>query len=105
MRESTVQKMIMLALSEAGCLVFRNNSGSYTDPRSGSFVRYGVGSPGGSDLIGVTPCGRFLAVEVKAEKGRARPEQLRFIEAVRAKGGIAGIARSVEDALALINNS
>lgn len=103
MRESTVQKMIMLALSEAGCLVFRNTSGSYTDPRSGSFIRYGVGSPGGSDLIGLTPTGKFMAIEVKNKTGRPSAAQLQFIEAVRAKGGIAGVCRSPEEALNLIN--
>lgn len=102
MKESDIMRACMLALSEAGCLIWRNNSGSYKDPRSGSFVRYGVGSPGGSDLIGVAPCGRFLAVEIKAVKGRATDEQIRFIDAVRAKGGIAGIARSPEDALELL---
>lgn len=102
MLESTIQKQIMLALSDAGCLIWRNNSGAYTDQRSGSFVRYGVGQPGGSDLIGITAAGRFLAVEVKTPKGRPTKQQLQFIEAVRSKGGIAGICRSPEDALQLI---
>jgi hypothetical protein len=57
---------------------------------------------GGSDIIGIAPDGRFLAVEVKTTTGRLRPEQQRFIDAVNAKGGIAGVARSVEDALQLI---
>ena len=102
MKETDIMRACMLALSEAGCLVWRNNCGSYTDPRSGSFVRYGVGNPGGSDLIGITPCGRFLAVEVKTKTGRLRPEQQRFIDAVIAKGGIAGVARSAEEALDLL---
>lgn len=57
---------------------------------------------GSSDIIGIAPDGRFLAIEVKTPKGRPTTEQLRFIEAVKAAGGIAGIARSVEDALELI---
>ncbi len=79
------------------------------DPRTGRYVTFGVGSPGGSDLIGyrrvtVTPemVGRempvFAAIEVKTAKGRATKDQLRFIEHIRNAGGIAGVARSVDEA-------
>ena len=65
-REQNIQKLIMLALSEAGCLVWRNNVGSYTTV-DGAFIRYGVGGVGGSDLIGIyKPTGQFLAIEVKS---------------------------------------
>jgi hypothetical protein len=101
MKESDIQRLIMLALSEAGCLIFRNNVGTLKNA-AGIPIRFGL-CVGSSDLIGIAPCGRFLAVEIKTCKGRATPDQLRFIEAVRAKGGIAGIARSPEDALALLS--
>jgi hypothetical protein len=58
---------------------------------------------GGSDIIGWTSDGRFLAVEVKTEKGRATKEQLRFIDAVNNSGGIAGVCRSPEEAIQLIS--
>jgi hypothetical protein len=57
---------------------------------------------GGSDIIGIAPDGRFLAVEVKTTLGRIRPEQTIFLDVVRKAGGIAGVARSVEEALQLI---
>jgi hypothetical protein len=98
--EQAIQQRIMLALSERGCLIFRNNTGTAT-ASDGSRIRFGL-CVGSSDLIGVSPDGRFLAVEVKTPTGRVRPEQVAFIEAVVAAGGIAGIARSVEDAVALI---
>ena len=103
MTESDIQRSIMLALSQAGCLIWRNNSGILKNP-AGIPIKFGIGNPGGSDLIGIAPGGRFIAIEVKTPKGRATPEQIRFIEAVKKHGGIAGIARSVEDALSLINN-
>lgn len=102
MTESDIQRSIMLALSQAGCLIWRNNSGILKNP-AGIPIKFGVGNPGGSDLIGIAPGGRFIAIEVKTPRGRATPEQIRFIEAVKKHGGIAGIARSVEDALSLIN--
>lgn len=101
-REQNIQKLIMLALTEAGCIVWRNNIGSYTTVE-GAYIKYGVGGVGGSDLIGIyKPTGQFLAVEVKSPKGKPSPAQLNFIEQVRAAGGIAGIARSPQDALNLL---
>ncbi|MFN9976385.1 MAG: VRR-NUC domain-containing protein [Phycisphaerae bacterium] len=44
----------------------------------------------------------FAAVEVKTERGRITVDQLNFIEQVRSAGGIAGIARSPEDARNLL---
>jgi hypothetical protein len=64
-------------------------------------IRAGL-TKGGSDIIGIAPDGRFLAVEVKTTTGRIRPEQQLFIDAVIAAGGVAGVARSVEEALNLI---
>lgn len=101
--EANIQRLIMLALSEAGCLIWRNNTGAYTDPRSGFYIRYGVGGAGGADLLGLTPDGRFLAVEVKSTKGRVSKNQQFFIDAVNKNNGIAGVCRSAQDALDLIN--
>ena len=100
MREQDIQRLIMLALSEAGCLIFRNNVGVLKNA-AGIPIRFGL-AVGSSDLIGIAPGGRFLAVEIKTPTGKATPEQLLFIEAVRARGGIAGIARSPAEALALL---
>ena len=100
MREQDIQRLIMLALSEAGCLIFRNNVGVLKNA-AGIPIRFGL-AIGSSDLIGIAPGGRFLAVQIKTPTGKATPEQLRFIEAVRARGGIAGIARSPAEALALL---
>ena len=72
-------------------------------------VRYGL-QPGSSDLIGwrtvtITPemvgqqVAVFTSIEVKTPTGRIRPEQQQWLDAVQAAGGIAGVARSVEDAL------
>jgi hypothetical protein len=95
--ERNVQSQIMLALSQAGCLVWRNNAGALPD-KNGRLVRYGLCN-GSSDIIGLTPCGKFLAIEVKSAKGRVTEAQERFIFVVRSKGGRAGVARSVKEAL------
>ena len=97
MREANIQARIMMALSEAGCTVWRNNTGLLPDHR-GKPVRFGL-CVGSSDIIGICPDGRFLAVEVKNETGRASEAQLKFIAAVKARGGRAGIARSEAQAV------
>ena len=102
MSERNIQSQIMIALSSAGCLVFRNNTGALTD-KTGRLVRYGL-CKGSSDIIGVCPDGRFLAVEVKTAKNRLTPDQERFILAVKASGGRAGVARSVDDAMGILDD-
>ena len=47
----------------------------------------------------------FAGIEVKAERGRVSDEQRRFVDAVRGAGGIAGIARSPEDAADLLDGA
>lgn len=92
--------------------MFRNSVGLYQDPKSGSWIRYGL-LPGSGDLIGwqtvtITPemvgqrFARFVSVEVKAPKGRLTPEQETWRAAVLKDGGIAVVARSVEDVQFLV---
>lgn len=71
---------------------------------------------GAADLIGATPIivtpelvGRQLAVltsiEVKTPSGRVTPEQENWAVQVRSWGGIAGIVRSPDEAIALIKSA
>ena len=94
--------------------IFRNNTGRLQNS-SGEWVDYGL-VQGSSDLIGwttvtVTPdmVGRklalFTAIEVKTKTGRVSESQTNFINRVREAGGLAGVARSVEDARKILNDS
>lgn len=112
--ETKLQRLIMMALSDAGCTVWRNETGQFWTGRvvhkdPGGNVTLGNARPipcglcvGSADLIGITDDGRFLAIEVKAQTGRISAEQQNFIDHIVSKGGVAGVARSVEDALAII---
>lgn len=92
--EKQIQTEIQLAASQLGARLFRLQVGNFKT-EDGRWVAVGI--PGMSDLIGIAPDGRYLAVEVKREGGKATPEQLAFIQMVRAHGGIAGVCRSVSD--------
>ena len=112
--ETKIQNSILIALSQAGCTVWRvetagawvgrqiHKDGNTVTLASARMFTTGL-VKGGSDIIGIAPDGRFLAVEVKTARGRVSPEQQRFIDAVNKAGGIAGVARSVQDALSLLS--
>lgn len=98
MTESQLQDAIRLELGRIpGLCLFRNNCG--VAEMRGYKVRFGVGNPGGADLIGLYR-GRFLAVEIKTATGRQSEDQTRFQALVERCGGLYQILRSVEDARA-----
>lgn len=118
--ERQIQTEILLRCGRGDTRLFRQNVGQGW---VGRLIRQQAGTvelaaarplhaglcEGSSDLIGwrtveVTPdmvgqrVAVFTAIEVKTETGRPTPEQLKFLDAVRNAGGIACVARSVEDA-------
>lgn len=63
-------------------------------------VWQGMGSaPGVPDIVGILKDGRFLGIEVKTDRGRLSPHQERFIQNINDAGGIAFVARSVDDVI------
>ena len=98
--EGDVVNACLMALSEAGCCVWRNNTGQLPDA-NGRPIKFGL-CVGSSDIIGIATDGRFLAVEVKTATGRTTPAQDHFLAVVRARGGLSGVARSPAQAVALL---
>lgn len=111
--ETTLQQQIRLALGmHPQTRLFRNQVGSLPDPRTGRLVTFGL-AKGSADLIGwrtvtitLDMVGQqvavFTSIEVKTPTGRVRPEQTAWLQAVHGAGGIAGVARSVDDATAIL---
>lgn len=67
-------------------------------------VKFGL-APGSPDLVGwATVDGKaiFVGIEIKLPGEKPRADQQHFIDMIRAAGGIAGVATSVEEALALL---
>lgn len=99
MLESVIQNKIRCALSKYG-VVIRMNTGN-VQTQSGTYIRCGV--KGMSDLLFVGQ-GYIAWIEVKTPTGKPSPEQIKFINRMRQLGHRAGIARSVEEALEIVNN-
>lgn len=102
MKESEIQKRILVALSEYREAAFWPNVIGLMSDRRGFTRRVGIGYPGGADLIGMwtRPDGRaqFVGIEIKSETGRMRESQLAFQAGVTACGGVYAVLRSVEEA-------
>lgn len=107
MTEQQIQQQIRLQCSKGPVRLHRNNTGTLLD-RNGRPVQFGL-AKGSADLIGwttrtITPdmvgqqVAVFTSIEVKSATGRLRPDQRQWMESVQAAGGIAGVARSVDDA-------
>lgn len=98
--EHKTQNEIRLALADI-CILFRMNVGTcYT--ADGRYFNTGV-PKGFSDLFGFRKFdGRAVFIEVKTAKGKPSAEQVKFLEAMRKNGAIAGVCRSADDAIKLI---
>lgn len=83
-------KLNTVGIYDASKKIFRKNKNP--------FVINGV-----SDIIGILPNGRFLAIEVKTDNTRFSKKsyptdnQKFFIANIKANGGLAFVARSVDD--------
>jgi hypothetical protein len=126
MNEAASQSHIRLAAANQHLQLWRNNTGVAVDD-TGRHVRYGLCNDSkqlndkikSSDLIGITPVlitpeyygrilGVFTAVETKAPGWKYRDNdaravaQKRFHDIVKAAGGFAGFAQTVDDFLWII---
>jgi hypothetical protein len=95
--ERKIQDAILrfLELQDIKCWHVRNG-GTYDPVRK--IFRSNSSIKGLSDIQGwIKGDGRFLAIEVKSEKGKLTPEQKDFIAEAAEDGCVAGVARSVDD--------
>ena len=98
--EQQIQNEILLAASNAGHRLWRANAGKIQTVHGGWIKLFPKGFP---DTVGYRKGdGKFIAIEVKTPKGKLRPEQEKFKEFAETQPIIYGIARSVEEALEII---
>lgn len=109
-REKDVIRQILYYLQCRNIKAWRNQSGMIAIPQAGRRARMiHMGMPGVADIIGFLPndfgvsagntgnAGKILAIECKSDKGKLSPAQAEFLESVRVAGGIAIVAREIED--------
>lgn len=106
MTEKEIEYQILHYLRSLGIFCFKVDRQGTFDPtkkifrsNKNPFKKKGV-----SDILGI--CNkRFLAIEVKRNKPKGYPskEQKEFIEEVNLSGGIAFIARSVDDVKSVLS--
>ena len=98
--EARAQSLIRLEAPRHGATLWRNNVGVFVD-ETGRHVRVGLANDTpalnktlkSSDLIGIAPEGKFLAIEVKhpgwTQPANAREKaQMAFLNLVNSRGGI-----------------
>jgi len=99
--ESAVLKAVLVALRIHPMVAWaeRMNVMSQTLQYKGVDRYVKAGFKGLSDIIGMLRDGRFLAVEVKRPGGQPTQAQIEFLGLVDRSGGVAFIARSVDDVI------
>jgi len=89
--EAHIKSSCLKYLAKQGITAWNNPSGAV---RIAPERWLHFGKKGSSDILGILPKGRFLAVEVKAPRGRLTPEQKQFLDDVQKLGGLAVVVRS-----------
>jgi hypothetical protein len=101
MNEADLMRSIMIALSNDGHFVCRANVGLFFT-QDGRPIRSGL-PVGFSDLFGNRrDDAKAFYLEVKTPTGKVTTEQMAFINAMKIRGAIAGVVRSIEDAQKLL---
>src|SRR5258707_579504 len=98
--EKDIEYDIRVALCDIGVQVWKHN----VDNRQ---LHTGLGIGCADLLCVVPPFGRWLSIEVKSLRPGSKPteDQLRHLDMVRKHGGVSGVARSVEEALSLVDEA
>jgi hypothetical protein len=96
--EKDIQKQILMLLRKHPRVqwVARFNSGTFMD---GDRYITSNSQRGMSDILGMLKGGRLFAIECKSRTGRIQPHQQEFLDLINAGGGVAFVARSVDDVL------
>lgn len=106
MKEAEVVQQVKAVIIATRLQIQRINTGCFT-VGSGANKRYvRTAEKGTLDFEGYDNHGRFVGLECKRpDGGRISPEQQARIDDIKAKGGVAGIVRSGQEAYDLLKES
>ena len=96
--EKDIQKHILILLKKHPKIhwVARFNSGTFI---SGDRYISSNTQDGMSDILGMLKGGRLIAIECKSRTGKVQQHQQDFLDLINAGGGLAFVARSVEEVI------
>jgi hypothetical protein len=102
-KEGDLVKQVIAYLNLRRVFAWRQNQGAVASTHKGkrSFVRF-AGVEGISDIIGILPGGRFLAIETKVRPNKPTKVQRAFLDAVTLAGGLAIVAYDLDDVIQVI---
>jgi len=100
--ENFLKNQIMEYLHLKRVFAWRQNTGAFVMEKDGKkrFIRCGI--VGCSDIIGILPNGKFLAIEVKVPGRKLTARQKEFLEMIRKNNGIAIVAFCLDDVMEAI---
>ncbi|AIM64215.1 VRR-NUC domain protein [Weissella ceti] len=101
--EQSIQNDVQVALSARGHKVWRANAGTAMSANGGYIKLLPKGFP---DLFGFNgKTGQFFAIEMKNETGRLRPDQKTFGNMLSNQPVAYGVARSVQQAINIVEGN
>lgn len=101
--ETKLQNQIIVALCKNGCVAWNHTVGQF-------YTKYGgvvnIGHHGEADIWGFRGGdGRAFFIEVKLPGEKPRQDQQQFLDAVRARGALAGCAHDLREAIQIIEST
>jgi len=95
--ETDLVRTCLQYLDLKGIYAWRNNTGAAKAQYKGRkrYIRYGL--KGSSDILGLLPDGRFLAIECKMKGKYPSKEQRAFLERIKESNGVALLVREIDD--------
>jgi hypothetical protein len=92
--ESKIKAACLQYMKKRGIKAWNNPTGAVRITPN-RWLHFGL--KGSTDILGLLPGGRFLAVETKSTRGKLSPEQREFLADINTLGGMAIVARSWQD--------
>lgn len=81
---------------------WRNNTTGIYDVKKEKWRKFHNQLTGVSDILGILPDGKFLAIECKSENDRRSEDQENFIVDINRTGGVGLFAKSIDDVLEIL---
>lgn len=97
--EKDIQKLILQYLNLQGHYCYRQNTGAVVNEYKGKKRFFRFGTPGASDITGISKAGKRIDIEVKADGNSPTENQINYLGEMSKRGGIAIVAYSLDDVI------